>query len=131
MKMTVADVAARVGISAFLAVSGVIHAVLYGRGYRDIPTVGTAFLVQASIFCALAVVILFGAPRWLWYAGSVGAAASLVAFGLSRTVGLAGFSERGWSPAPYAVISVVAEVLTVVIVAGAVAWDQRRRRLHR
>ena len=48
-----------------LAVSGVIHAYLYIHGYRDIPTVGPAFLVQASVFCALAVLILAGGPGWL------------------------------------------------------------------
>ncbi|ETB37017.1 hypothetical protein N602_22640, partial [Mycobacterium avium subsp. hominissuis 10-5606] len=40
---------------------------------------------------------------------------SLVAFAASRTVGLFGFAERGWDPAPYAAISVAAEVLTVLL----------------
>jgi hypothetical protein len=72
----------RVGLSATLAVSGVIHAYLYIDSYRYIPTVGPGFLVQASIFCALAVLILVGAPDWFsWVAGllSVGA---LIAFAL-------------------------------------------------
>jgi hypothetical protein len=46
-----------------------------------------------------------------------------VAFALSRTVGLFGFTERGWDPSPHAVISVAAEVLTVLLWAGAlVGW---------
>ena len=40
----------RVGIGATLAVSGVIHAYLYVHGYRYIPTIGPAFLLQASVF---------------------------------------------------------------------------------
>jgi hypothetical protein len=43
--------AVRFGIAATLAVSGVIHAYLYvDGGYRHIPTVGTGFLMQASVF---------------------------------------------------------------------------------
>jgi hypothetical protein len=32
---------------------------------------------------------------------------------LSRTVGLFGFSERGWQPSPHAVVDLVAELLIV------------------
>jgi hypothetical protein len=105
----------RAGIALTLAVSGVIHAYLYVDGYRSIPTIGPAFLLQASAFCALAVLILAGGPRWLQWAGGLLAAGALLAFALSRTVGLAGFTERGWNPHPQAVISVAAEVLTVVL----------------
>ncbi|HUO40912.1 MAG TPA: hypothetical protein VMU34_25100 [Mycobacterium sp.] len=111
--------ALRVGISATLAVSGLIHAYLYVQSYRYIPTVGPGFLLQASIFCALAVLILVGAPDWFsWLAGLLSMGA-LIAFALSRTVGLFGFTERGWQPAPEAALAVIAEVLTVVLVAAA------------
>jgi hypothetical protein len=116
--MTIINLTVRAAIGASLAISGVVHAYLYGTGYRDIPTIGPAFLVQGSAFCALAVLILAGAPAWLRLAAGVGAAGSLVAFALSRTVGLFGFAETGWEPAPYAMISVVAEVLTVLLVAA-------------
>ena len=55
-----ARLAVRVAISATLAVSGLIHAYLYVHGYNHIPTIGPAFLLQASGFCALAVLILVG-----------------------------------------------------------------------
>jgi hypothetical protein len=116
---------AAIGIS--MAVSGVVHAHLYIHGYRDIPTVGPAFLAQASVFCAVAVLILVGGPAWLRLVALVGAGGSLVAFTLSRTVGLFGFSETGWEPSPYALLSVVAEVLTIVLV-GTTAMRQRPRR---
>jgi hypothetical protein len=116
--MTITKLATRVGISASLAVSGVVHAYLYIDGYRDIPTVGPAFLLQGSAFCALAVLILGGGPAWLRLAAAAGAAASLVAFALSRTVGLFGFTETGWQPTPYAMLAVVAEVATVLLVAA-------------
>jgi hypothetical protein len=117
--MNIANLALRIAIGASLAASGVIHAYLYIHGYRDIPTVGPAFLVQGSVFCALAVLILAGGPGWLQLVAVIGAAGSLVAFALSRTVGLFGFSETGWQPAPYAAITVVAEVLTLLLVGTA------------
>jgi hypothetical protein len=116
--MTIVDLAVRAAIGASVAVSGVVHAYLYADGYRDIPTVGTAFLLQSSVFCALAVLIPAGGPAWLRLVAAAGAAASLVAFALSRTVGLFGFTETGWQPAPYAMISVVAEIVTVALVAA-------------
>ena len=116
--MTLSCLAIRIALFASLAASGVVHAYLYVDGYRDIPTVGAAFLLQGSAFCALAVLILAGGPAWLRLAAAIGAAGSLLAFGLSRTGGLFGFIETGWQPAPYAVISVVAESLTIVLVAA-------------
>jgi hypothetical protein len=117
--MTITNLAARIALSASLAVSGFVHAYLYVDGYRDIPAVGPAFLVQGSAFCALAVLILVGGPAWLWLAAAIGAAGSLLAFALSRSAGLFGFTETGWQPAPYAMISVAAEVLTILLVAAA------------
>jgi hypothetical protein len=113
-------VAIRVGVSATLAVSGVIHAYLYVQGYSHIPMVGPAFVVQAIVFCALAVLILAAGWRWLQWAGGVVALGSLIAFVLSRTVGPFGFTEYGWQPSPQAALSVIAEVLTVVLVAASV-----------
>jgi hypothetical protein len=113
--MRLTDVALRLGIAATLAVSGVSHAYLYIHGYRHIPNIGTAFLLQASVCLALAVLLVIGGPAWLRWAAAGLAAGTLVAFALSRTVGLLGFSERGWQPAPHAAISAVAEVLTVVL----------------
>jgi hypothetical protein len=122
--MTITSLVTRIVLSASLAVSGVVHAYLYLHGYRDIPTVGPAFLVQGSAFCALAVLILAGGPAWLRLAAIIGAGGSLLAFTLSRTASLFGFSETGWQPAPYAVISVIAEVVAIVAV---LATAVRRR----
>ena len=120
MRSTVIAVAIRLAISASLAVSGVIHAYLYVNGYRDIPTIGPGFLWQAIVFCVLALLILAGGPDWLRWVAGVLSAGALVAFALSRTVGLFGFAERGWNPSPQAAVSAIAEVLTVVFVAASV-----------
>ena len=123
--MNFGDLITRIGIAVTLAVTGVSHAYLYIHGYRHIPTIGTAFLVQASVMFALALVILAGGPGWLRWAAAGVAGGSLVAFALSRTSGLFGFSERGWDPSPCAAISVIAEVVTVLLRAGV---SVRRRR---
>jgi hypothetical protein len=111
--MTFAGVATRIGIAVTLAVSGISHAYLYIHGYQHIPMIGTSFIVQASVSFALAALVLLGGPAWLGWAAAMLAGGSLVAFALSRTVGLFGFSEQGWQPSPHAVVSVVAEALTV------------------
>jgi hypothetical protein len=113
MKLT--DIGLRVAIAAALAVSGISHAYLYIHGYRHIPNIGTAFLLQASVSVAVAVLLVLGGPGWLRWAAAALAGGSLVAFALSRTVGVLGFTERGWQPSPHAAISAVAEVLTVVL----------------
>ena len=114
-----ARLAVRIGIAATLAVSGIIHAYLYIHGYQHIPTIGSAFLVQASVFCALGVLVLVGGPAWLSWAGGLLSVAALIAFALSRTVGLLGFTEHGWD-SPYGPASVIAEALTVALVAATV-----------
>jgi hypothetical protein len=118
--------ALRVAISATLAVSGVIHADLYVHSYRHIPTIGPGFLVQASISCALAMLILIGAPDWFSWVAAALSTAAVIAFALSRTVGLFGFTERGWQPSPQAALAVMAEALTVLLVAAALIANRRR-----
>jgi hypothetical protein len=121
--MTFTDILLRIGLAVSLAASAVSHAYLYVHGYQHIPTIGTAFLIQASVSFALALLILVGGPAWLRWAAAAVAGGSVVAFILSRTVGLFGFTERGWDPSPYAAISVGAEVLTVLLWAGGlVGW---------
>lgn len=115
--MTLTDALLRGGLAASLVASAVSHTYLYVHGYQYIPTIGTGFLIQASVSFAIALLIL-GGPGWLRWAGAAVAAGSLVAFTASRTFGLFGFSERGWDPSPYAAISAGAEVLTVAIWAG-------------
>jgi hypothetical protein len=86
MRSTVIAMAIRQAISAALAVSGVIHAYLYVNGYRDIPMIGPGFLVQAIVFCVLALLILAGGPDWLRCVAGVLSAGPLVAFALYGTI---------------------------------------------
>mgnify|MGYP000946972189 CR=1 FL=1 len=106
-----------VGIVAGLLLSAVSHGYLYLHGYRHIPLVGFGFLVLTSVFLALAMLIAFGGPLWLRLVAAVVSLGALGAFVLSRTLGLAGFSERGWQPAPHAMVSVLAELSVVALTA--------------
>jgi drug/metabolite transporter (DMT)-like permease len=103
----------RLAMAAALTVTGISHAYLYVHGYQHIPTIGTAFVVQASVSFALALLILSGGPSWLQWAAAAVSGGALGAFVLSRTVGLFGFSEQGWQPSPHAAISVFAELVAV------------------
>jgi hypothetical protein len=116
--MTFAKAATRFGIAAALAVSRISHAYLYIHGYQHIPMIGAAFVLQASVSLAVAALIVIGGPGWLHWAAATVAGGALVAFVLSCTVGLFGFSEQGWQPSPHAAISVVAELLTVGLWVG-------------
>jgi hypothetical protein len=127
--MTFSDLIVRVGLAASLLVSAASHAYLYVHGYQHIPRIGTAFLIQASVCFALALLIVVGGPGWLRWAAAAVAGGSLVAFVLSRTVGLLGFTERGWDPSPYAASSVAAEVVTVLLWAGASVNRPRPKRV--
>jgi hypothetical protein len=123
--MTFAEAITRIGIAAGMAVSGISHAYLYMHGYQHIPTIGAAFMLQASVSFAVAVLILIGGPEWLQWAAAMVAGGALIAFVLSRTVGLFGFSERGWQPSPHAAVSVVAELLTVGLWAACLVGRRR------
>jgi drug/metabolite transporter (DMT)-like permease len=126
--MNLPGVMIRIGIAASLAASGISHAYLYVHGYQHIPTIGPSFVIQASVSFALALLIFLGGPAWLQWAAAMLAGGSLVAFALSRTVGLFGFSEQGWQPSPHAAISVGAELLTVALCALYVVEARRAGR---
>lgn len=104
-------------VAVLLAGSGAVHTELYLSGYRSIPFVGLAFLVQAAASFAVAALLLLGGPVLLRWLAAALAGGALVGFVLSRTVGIAGFVERGWQPSPQAMLSVVAEALVLVILA--------------
>ncbi len=122
--------ALRLALAAGLAATGYLHADLYLHGYRTIPSIGPSFLGFASVCFALAalelVAVVVPEPPALRLAAGAVAAAALGGFVLSRTVGLLGFTERGWQPAPQAALSVLAEVAVVLLVAGTVVVGRYR-----
>ncbi|GAA4523254.1 hypothetical protein [Amycolatopsis samaneae] len=117
----------RLGTAACLAVSGYVHAELYVHGYRVIPFVGPAFLVQAGGSFAIAVLLALGGPVLLRLAAAGLALGALGGFAVSRTVGLFGFTEHGLQPAPEALVSLLAEAAVLVLLGVSHLLARRRR----
>ena len=105
----------RYAVAVLLAASGYIHADLYLHGYRVIPLVGPAFLLQASGSFAVALLLLDGDNLVIRLGAAGLAAGALAGFVASRTIGIGGFVEHGFDPAPQALISVLLEVAVLVL----------------
>jgi hypothetical protein len=107
----------RLGCVALLALIGYIHLHLWQEGYRQIPTNGPLFLLDAVAGFALAAVLLVW-PRPL--AGLLAAgytAATLGALIISLSVGLFGFRES--ISASFVIESLTVESITAV---GLLSW---------
>lgn len=126
--MTVLRPLARYVSAALLAVSGYFHAELYLHGYRAIALVGPAFLLQASGAFAIALLLVVGNVLVLRVAAAALAAGALAGFTLSRTIGIGSFVERGFEPAPQALVSVIAEVAVLLLLALPVLVGRGRLR---
>lgn len=108
----------RSATAATLAAGGSIHAQLYLDGYRFIHAIGPLFLLQASASFALAALLLVGMPPLLLRIAAAGVAlGALGGFTASRTVGVFGFTEHGLQPEPQAVLSLLAETGTLLLLA--------------
>jgi len=106
--------------------TGYVHASLYlNQGYRAIPTIGPAFLLLSSGAFAVAALLLAGSSPVLRLGAAAVAAGALGGFVLSRTTGVAGFTERGLQPAPQALISLITELGALALLA---AWEVMLRR---
>lgn len=121
--------------AATIAVSGYIHAQLYVDGYRFIHVVGVMFLLQAAASFGVAALLLVGTvmrpPALMDLAAAGTAAGALAGFAASRTVGVFGFTEHGFQPAPKALISVLVEVATLGLLAVIAVRALRRRTARR
>jgi hypothetical protein len=121
--------ALRSATAATLAASGYIHAQLYIDEYRFIHIIGPLFLLQASASFSLAALLLIGTPPLLLRTAAAGVAlGALGGFTASRTVGVFGFTEHGLQPAPQAVLSLLAETGTLLLLA---IWQMTLTRQHR
>jgi hypothetical protein len=106
----------RLGCAALLAWIGYVHLHLWQEGYRQIPTNGPLFLLDAVAGFALAAVLLAW-PRplaGLLAAGYTGA--TLGALLISLSVGLFGFRES--ISASYVTESLAIETITVLALLG-------------
>lgn len=119
--------AIRLAVVATVAESGYVHADLYVHGYRFISHIGPMFLVQAAVSFAVAALLLFGGPLIVQLAAAGTAVGALGGFVLSRTIGVWGFTERGFQPHPDALLSVLSEIATLGLLASLWAYVLRHR----
>jgi hypothetical protein len=120
----------RFPLAAALAATGYIHADLYLNGYRVIPVVGPSFLWLASGCFAVALLLLFTNSLVLRLAAAALAAGAIGGFVMSRTVGIFGFVEHGWLPAPQAALSVLAETAALALLAVQLVATRRQAGLQ-
>jgi hypothetical protein len=97
-----------IGAAALVAVSGGVHLRLYREQYRDVHVdrvlgvdLASSFVLSVLAATLIAILLLSGVAlgrghRPLALAGFVYAAGAIVAYALSRTVGLLGFEETRW-----------------------------------
>lgn len=118
----------RLAVVGTVTESGYLHAKLYVDGYRFIPHISWMFLLQAAVSFAVAALLLLGGPLILQLAAAGTACGALGGFVLSRTTGLWGFSERGFQPHPDALLSVLSEAATLVLLGGLWTYTLLRHR---
>lgn len=118
--------AALVVAAIAIAVAGYEHFSLWQDGYRLIPNIGTAFLLNA--IGSVGVIALLIARRDLLFAlgGLSISVGSIVGIVLSRNGGFLGFQELGYDST--AVITLTAEIVATVLLTGYVVVTAMRAR---
>ena len=106
---------ARLAAATFILAGGYIHFDLWRDGYRAITYIGPLFVANAVVSAALVLALLVRPDARVALAGVAFSVGSLIALVLSRTTGLLGFTERGWSD--MAVQATTAEIGAVVAIA--------------
>jgi hypothetical protein len=104
-----------------LVAVGWVHLHLWQTGYRQIPTIGSLFLVAAVSTVTLAVAIFARPSRLVGLLGLGTVVGILVGLIVSVNVGLFGFTES--LSAPFAIESIVLEMVTAVTLTCWVAAD--------
>ena len=100
---------ARYVAATAVAVGGYQHFDLYRHSYHAINAIGPLFALNVIVSAGLTAALLTRSDRTTRYAAIAFTAATLLAFVVSRTVGLLGFKETGWNPSPQAAITLAAE----------------------
>jgi hypothetical protein len=117
-----------------LIATALIHLKLYDDGYKDFPNanLGRSFLLNAVACATAAVALWFHRGALSALAGLAVINGTLLGFALSRTDrGVFEFTERGFDPAPEAVLSLVVEIGAAIALLAVLALDTRDARLAR
>ena len=119
------DLAVRGVAIAMIVVEVVIHADLTPIALRAVPYVGVLFIVAIVLLSGAAVSLLWRRSRVIgWSLGAAVCAGMLLAFILSRTVGLPGYHETWTSDSGLGIVSLPPEL--IVIAAAMTAVRLRR-----
>ena len=96
-----------------VAVSAAVHLHLWSSGYRNLPTVGALFLLQAVAGFFLSAVLILTRRVWAAVLSFGLICATIAGFFMALYVGLFGFRDS-WS-APFAGMAFVSEVVSGVL----------------
>ena len=105
------------GIGLILA-SGAIHALGIQEMFGEVQYMGVLFALSV-IGAIVAAIGIWRGERWGWQLGALVAGGSIIAYFVTRTVGLPGFRENSWEDftEPMGVLSLVVEGMFVATAA--------------
>lgn len=109
--------------AVLILVGGLVHLDLWNNGYRTIPKIGVLFMANFVGSAVLAAAVMVSRRVSVALAGIAFAAGSLMAFVLSRTVGIFGFTDVGWNT--HATNTVASEVGAIVLLGAALVLQRR------
>ncbi len=106
----------RIAAAIALLIGGLVHLQLYFEGYRSIDKIGPSFLLNA-VASGLIAAALVAREEWFVRLAGIGlAVGTIIAFIVSRQGdGLFDFREQGLEPSPQAIIALVVEIATIVL----------------
>jgi hypothetical protein len=110
-----------------LAAVAVVHLIDGPSSLQDARYVGVLELALAAATTVTAIALIIGPVRDIWLSAVALASAALLAYIASRTIGLPGSTDDigNWGQA-LGIISVAAEVVVVLLAAGALRTARKR-----
>jgi len=102
--------------AATLVASGAVHIPVIPMHLEEAPYIGYLFIALTAVCFAIAVAVLLVDSVVVWAAGGVVTALAVIAYVLSRTVGLPQIQDDigNWSE-PLGIAAITAETLTVLL----------------
>jgi hypothetical protein len=105
----------RGAIALLILTQGLVHLNRYFTGFSAIPVIGETFLLNTAL--SVVVAFLLVTRRSFGLTGAIAlSAGSLMAFALSRTIGLFGYISTTTGPAE--IIALTAEVAVLLLLMG-------------
>ena len=102
--------------AATLVASGIVHIPVIPMHLEEAPYIGCLFIALTAVCFALAAAVLLVDSILVWAAGGVVTALAVIAYVLSRTVGLPQIQDDigNWSE-PLGIAAITAETLTLLL----------------